>query len=138
MVRAGYAINANPAFYNMFVLEASGAPVVNTGGFLCTGSNCLPSNGSILSANFRAANLPSLPTNDPRQDDQTTFPSTFRTPYVQTYTLAVDHQFGNAAVGEVALRGKQNDGRFPVDRCQSFLLPVAQRFPSAVSLIALL
>src|SRR5581483_8933989 len=31
VIRAGYAINANPAFYNMFVLVADGAPVTNLG-----------------------------------------------------------------------------------------------------------
>lgn len=133
VVRAGYAINANPAFYNMFILEASGAPVVNTGAFLCSGSNCLPSNGSIQSTNFRTTNLPSLPTEDPRLDDQTTFPSTFRTPYVQTYTLAVDHQLGNAVVGEVRYVGSKTTDDFQSIDANPYLLPVADAFPNAVS-----
>ena len=133
VVRAGYAINANPAFYNMFILEASGAPVVNTNGFLCSGSNCLPSNGSILSTSFRAANLPSLPTNDPRVDDQTTFPSTFRTPYVQTYTLAVDHQIGNTVVGEVRYVGSKTTHDFQSVDANPDLLNVATAFPNVVS-----
>ena len=130
---AGYAINSNPAFYNMFILEATAAPVVNTGAFLCGGGNCLPSNGSILSTNFRVSNLASLTTGDPRQDDQTTFPSGFRTPYVQTYTLAVDHQFGSAAVGEARYVGSKTTDDFRSVDFNPFLLPVATVFPSMVS-----
>jgi hypothetical protein len=133
VIRAGYAINANPAFYNMFILEASGAPVVNTGAFLCTGSNCVPSNGSILSSSFRTANLPSLPTQDPRLDDQTSFPSTFRTPYVQTYTLAVDHQIGSAVVGEARYVGSKTTDDFQSVDFNPLLLPVASVFPNVVS-----
>ena len=132
-VRAGYAINANPAFYNMFILEATGAPVVNTGAFLCGGGNCVPSNGSILSTDFRAANLSSLPTGDPRQDDQTTFPSNFRTPYVQTYTFAIGHQFGSAVAGEVRYTGSKTTHDFQSVDFNPYLLPVATAFPTLVS-----
>ncbi len=133
VLRAGYAINSNPAFYNMFVLEATGAPVVNTGAFVCGAGNCIPSNGSILSANYRGANLSSLPTADPRQANETTFPDTFRTPYVQTYTLAVDHQIGNAAVGEVRYVGSKTTDDFQSIDANPYLLPVAAAFPNAVS-----
>ena len=133
VVRAGYAINANPAFDNMFELEAGGAPVVNTGAILCGNGGCLPSSGSILSTSFRATNLPSLPTGDPRQDDQTTFPTSFRTPYVQTYTFAVDHQVGNAVVGEVRYVGSKTTDDFQSIDANPFLLPVAAAFPGVVA-----
>jgi hypothetical protein len=133
VVRAGYAINANPAFDNMFVLEATAAPVVNTGAFACGTGNCVPSNGSILSTNFRAANLPSLPTQDPRLDDQESFPASFRTPYVQTYTLAVDHQIGNAVVGEARYVGSKTTDDFQSVDANPNLLPVATAFPQIVS-----
>ena len=133
VVRAGYAINANPAFDNMFTLEAGGAPVVNTGAFLCGVGDCVPSNGSLLSTNYRAANLPFLPTGDPRQDDETTFPTTFRTPYVQTYTLAVDHQIGHAIVGEARYVGSKTTDDFQSIDANPVLLPVATAFPNIVS-----
>ncbi len=62
VVSSGYAINANPAYYNLALLVADGAPVTNDGAFLCGSNACLPSNGSILNADFRTLNLPSLPT----------------------------------------------------------------------------
>lgn len=133
VVRAGYAINANPAFDNMFILEATAAPVVNTAAFACGKGNCVPSNGSILSANFRAANLPSLPTQDPRLDDQEMFPANFRTPYVQTYTLAIDHQIGNSVVGEARYVGSKTTDDFQSIDANPNLLPVATAFPKIVS-----
>lgn len=133
VVSAGYAINANPAFDNMFLLEAGGAPVVNTAAFGCGSDNCVPADGSILSTDFRATNLPSLPTQDPRVDDQTNFPTTFRTPYVQTYTLAVKQQIGNAIAGEVRYVGSKTTHDFQSVDFNPFLLPVATAFPSLVS-----
>ncbi|MGA7339402.1 MAG: carboxypeptidase regulatory-like domain-containing protein, partial [Terracidiphilus sp.] len=35
VVSAGYAINANPSFYNIILLVSDGAPVTNLGAFLC-------------------------------------------------------------------------------------------------------
>lgn len=134
VVRGGYAINANPAFYNMFLLEASGAPVVNTGAILCGSGACLPSNGSLLSSDFRATNLPFLPRGgDPRVRDQETFPTTFRTPYVQTYTLGVDHQLGKAAVGEARYVGAKTTDDFQSTNSNPYLRPVSIAFPQYVS-----
>jgi Carboxypeptidase regulatory-like domain/TonB dependent receptor/TonB-dependent Receptor Plug Domain len=130
VVRAGYAINANPTFDNMFTLEAGGAPVVNTGLFGCGSGDCIPSNGSLLSTDFRTTNLPFLPTQDPRLDDQTTFPSNFRTPYVQTYTLAVDHQLGGSVVGEARYVGSKTTDDFQSIDANPYLLPVAEAFPN--------
>ena len=134
VVRAGYAINANPAFYNMFLIVNDYAPVTNTGAFLCGPDACLPSDGSLLNSDFRAFNLPNLPIGgDPGQDLQATFPTSFRTPYVQTWTLGVDHQIGAAAVAEVRYVGaKTTDDFQPID-ANPFLLPVAAAFPSVVS-----
>lgn len=134
VVSAGYAINANPAFYNMFLLVADGAPATNAGAFLCGSNACLPSNGSILDSNFRALNLPSLPTGgDPGQDVEDTILSSFRTPYVQSYTLAVKHQLGGSAVMEVRYTGSKTTDDFQSVDANPELLPVATAFPKLVS-----
>jgi hypothetical protein len=133
VVRAGYAINANPAFYNMFLLIADGAPMTNLGAFYCGSNACLPSNGSILSSDFRATNLPSLPTGDPGQDVEMSIPSSFRTPYVQTYTLGIEHQLGGAAVMEVRYVGAKTTDDFQSIDGNPELLPVAAAFPNLVS-----
>lgn len=134
VIRAGYAINANPAYYNLALLVADGAPVTNLGAFLCFANACLPSNGSLLNSSYRALNLPSLPTGgDPGQDVEDTFPTNFRTPYVQTWTLGVEHQIGSAAVGEVRYVGSKTTDDFQSIDANPFLLSVAEAFPNLVS-----
>ena len=133
VVNGGYAINANPAYYNIFLLDAIASPVANTGVVGCSG-NCLPGNGSLTGASVRATNLPNLPIGgDPRFRDQTYVPSTFRTPYVQTWTLAVQHQIGHAAVGEVRYVGSKTTQDFQSVNQNPDLLPVATAFPNYVS-----
>jgi hypothetical protein len=134
VVSAGYAINANPSFYNIILLVSDGAPVTNLGAFLCGADACVPSNGSILSTDFRALNLPSLPTGgDPGQDLEDTVPTNFRTPYVQTWTLGIEHQIGGAAVGEVRYVGSKTTDDFQSIDANPFLLPVATAFPDFYS-----
>ena len=130
VISAGYAINANPQFYNILLLVGDGAPVTNLGAFLCGTNACVPSNGSILNTNFRALNLPSLPTGgDPGQDLEDLVPPNFRTPYVQTWTLGVQHQVGNAMVGEVRYVGSKTTDNFQSIDANPFLLPVTSAFP---------
>lgn len=134
VVRAGYAINANPEFYAISDLVASDAPFTNTGGFYCGSNACLPSNGSLLASDFRALNLSSLPTGgDPGLDVEGTIPTNFRTPYVQTYTLAIDHQIGNAAVFEARYTGSKTTDDFQSVDGNPYMLPVATAFPSYIS-----
>ena len=131
VVSAGYAINANPQFYNILTLVSDGAPVTNLGAFLCGTDACVPSNGSILNTDFRALNLPSLPTGgDPGQDVEDTVPPGFRTPYVQTWTLGIQHQIGPAAVGEVRYVGSKTTDDFQSIDANPFLLPVVSAFPN--------
>jgi hypothetical protein len=134
VVSSGYAINANPAYYNLALLVADGAPVTNDGAFLCGSNACLPSNGSILNTDFRTLNLPSLPTGeDPGQDVVDSFPTNSRTPYVQTWTLGIQHQIGNAAVGEVRYVGSKTTDDFQSIDANPYMLPVVSAFPKLYS-----
>ncbi len=130
VVRGGYAINANPAYYNLFLLAAGAAPVVNANSTICGNTACLPTDGSIVGSDVRNAALPFLPLGgDPRQAFEQTFPSNFRTPYVQTYSLGVAYQIGNAAVGEARYVGTKTTKDFQSVNANPFLLPVQQVFP---------
>ncbi|MGA2214000.1 MAG: carboxypeptidase regulatory-like domain-containing protein [Bryobacteraceae bacterium] len=134
VVSAGYAINANPSFYNIILLVSDGAPVTNEGDVLCGANACVPSSGSILSTDFRTLNLTSLPRGgDPGLDTESTVPSSFRTPYVQTWTLGVQHQFGAAAVGEVRYVGSKTTHDFQSIDANPYLLPVVAAFPNFYS-----
>lgn len=134
VLKAGYAINENPSFYNISLLVGDGAPFTNAGVIACTGS-CIPSGGNITFSSVRALNLPSLPRGaDPRQRDQETVPTNLRPPYTQTYTLAFDRQIGRAAVAEVRYVGSLTEKNFRSDDANPYLLPVQAAFPSFVPL----
>ncbi len=135
VVRGGYAINENPAYYNLITLASDAAPVVNFGEVACSPATpCLPSNGSLLGSAVRATNLPALPTGgDPRAGFEQYFPTNLRPPYVQTYTLAVEHQLGSAAVGEARYVGSKTTHDFQSVDYNPYLANVAAAFPNYVS-----
>ena len=132
VVKAGYSINENPAFYNIALLSGNGAPVVVAGTIDCTGgSSCIPSGGDISGAAVRALNLPSLPRGgDPRILDQTQIQTNLVPPYTQTYTLAIDHQIGSAAVVEIRYVGSLTEKNFQSRDANPYLLPVKTDYPA--------
>ena len=138
VLSGGYAINANPSFYNIILLVSDGAPVTNLGAFLCGPNACVPSNGSILNTDFRTLNLSNLPTGgDPGQDVEDTVPKSFRTPYVQTWTLGIQHQIGPAAVGEIRYVGSKTTDDFQSLDANPYMLPLVSSFPKLYSGLSL-
>jgi outer membrane receptor protein involved in Fe transport len=134
VIRGGYAINENPAYYNLITLASDAAPVVNFGEVGCSPATpCVPGNGSLLGSAVRALNLPSLPGGDPRAGFEQYFPTNFRPPYVQTYTLALEHQLGTGAVGEIRFVGSKTTHDFQSVDQNPYLAPVAAAFPNYVS-----
>ena len=135
VIRGGYAINENPAYYNLITLASDAAPVVNFGSVGCSPATpCVPSSGSLLGSAVRATNLPGLPTGgDPRAGFEQSFPTNFRPPYVQTYTLAIQHQMGSAAVGEVRYVGSKSTHDFQSVDYNPNLASVAAAFPNYVA-----
>jgi outer membrane receptor protein involved in Fe transport len=135
VIRAGYSINENPVYYNLILLAADAAPVVNFGSVNCSPATpCVPGNGSFLGSAVRNTNLPALPTGgDPRAGFQQYFPTTLRPPYVQTYTLGIEHQLGSAAVGEIRYVGSKTTDDFQSIDYNPLLLSVATAFPNSVA-----
>ena len=120
VVRGGYAINFDPAFYNIFENSAVEAPVANAGAINCGGGyQCLPASGT-TGATVRAQNLAALPLGgDPRFDVEGPLLPNFRNPYTQTYSLGVQYGIGNAAVVEVRYVGNHTVGPLSGARRQS-------------------
>ena len=107
VVRGGFAINADPSFNEIFLTAASGSPVVNSGNFSCDGVtvNCLPSGGFTYSA-VHALNDPLIPSGgDPRLNPEQDVPTNFRTAFVETWTLGVQHQVGRESAIEIRYVG---------------------------------
>ncbi len=130
VVSAGYAINGNPAYYNLYILASAASPVANANSIICGNTACLPTNGTISGAAVRETALPFLPAGDPRQATEQAFPKNFRNPYVQTYTLGIQHQLGRAAVAEVRYVGAKTTKDFQSTDGNPYLLPVQQALPS--------
>jgi hypothetical protein len=132
VVKAGYAINENPAFYNMATLAGNGAPVIVAGTINCNGgTTCIPAGGDISGSAVRALNLPAFPLGgDPRMYDQTQIQTNLLPPYTQTYTVAIAHQLGNAAVGEIRYVGSLTEKNFQSKDANPYLLPVQTDFPA--------
>lgn len=114
VVRGGFAINADPWFNEIFETAASGTPVVNSGTFSCDGQtvSCLP-NGGFTYANVHALNNSLIPAGgDPRLSPEQDVPTNFRTAFVETWTLGVQHQVGRESAVEVRYVGNHVSHEF--------------------------
>ncbi len=107
VVRGGFAINFDPAFYNIFLNSYTAAPVVNTGVITCDGVTikCLPTGGA-TNAQVHAQDDQYNPTGvNPGTKVQTLVTPHFSNPYVENYTLGIQQQVGRFAVAEVRYTG---------------------------------
>ena len=131
VIHAGYAIDVDPEFYELFVNMATSAPVVDSGNFSCDGVtvSCLPSNG-LTFATVQSADGKLLPIGgDPRGYPTTTVPTNFRNPMGETYTLGFQYQVAPAAVANVSYVGNHTFGQFQALNANPDILDVQSAFP---------
>ena len=115
VVHAGYTINVDPEFYELFINMATAAPVVDSGTFACDGITvqCLPANG-LTFATVQAADNGYLPTGgDPRVYPTQTVPTSFHNPMSQTYTLGFQYQVAPGRGGRHSLCRESHLGPVP-------------------------
>ena len=137
VVRSGFSINFDPAFYNMFLNMATAAPVVNLGtvGGCGPSKPCLPSNGA-LGAQVRALDLAYLPTGpgiNPGARNETTISPNFHNPYTESWIFGFSHQLGNHAVGAINYVGNHQVGNFQSVNANPYLAAVQANYPNAVT-----
>jgi Carboxypeptidase regulatory-like domain/TonB dependent receptor/TonB-dependent Receptor Plug Domain len=133
VIRGGYAIGFDPAFYNIFLNIASLGPVVTSGSFAC-GGTCLGA-GDFTGAGLRATNLASLPLGgNPADGSEEVVPTNFHNPYAQTFYLGVEYQLTPRLLGSARYVGNHTTGNFQNIDANPFLLSTQQAFPSAVPL----
>jgi len=111
VLRAGFAIAWDPAFYNLFLNGATAAPVVfaytlnyNTGSYP-------PMPSDITGANLQKLYSPPAGV-DPRTLAQTLFASNFKNPYSESYTFGIQRQFGSRTGIEIRYVGTQGVDQF--------------------------
>ena len=133
VVHAGFTINVDAVFSNIFLNMAQSAPVVNAGVIPnCDGVTvkCEP-NGGFTSATVQAADDKYLPTGgDPRLNPVTTVPSNLRNPMAETYNLGIQYQVAPAAVFEVRYVGNHTFDNFQALNTNPDILDVQSAFPS--------
>src|SRR6267378_5443865 len=114
VIRGGYRITYDPAYYNMFLNVATAAPVVNAGtitGAACT-APCLPTSG-FAGTNVRAAHLSDIPRGvNPGTRNNTRVSPDFHEPMTQEWTLGVQRELTSKMVLEVRYVGNHVVGNF--------------------------
>jgi hypothetical protein len=114
VIRGGFRITYDPAYYNMFLNVATAAPVVNAGTILaasCT-APCLPTSG-FLGTDVRGAHLNDIPRGvNPGTRNYTQVASNFHEPYTQEWSLGVQHEITSKIVFETRYVGNREVGNF--------------------------
>jgi hypothetical protein len=116
VIRGGFRISYDPAFYNINLNVATSAPAVNLGnvsldanGFSCAG--CLPASGSAVDA--RTNVLPNLPLGvNPGLRTQTQVARNFHNPYSEQWNFGVQRELFAHSVLEVKYVGNHGIGQF--------------------------
>jgi len=131
VVRGGFAINFDPAFYNIFLNSATAAPVVNLGTVSTAAAPCLPANGA-LGSQVRALDLPLIPTGagvNPGFRNTTYNSPNFHNPYTESYLLGFEYGIGNHAAIDVKYVGNHQVGNFQSTDGNPYLLPLESSYP---------
>ncbi|HEU0368156.1 MAG TPA: TonB-dependent receptor, partial [Candidatus Acidoferrum sp.] len=114
VIRGGFRITYDPAYYNMFLNVATSAPVVNAGSIsaaACT-APCLPTSG-FLGTDVRTAHLGDIPRGvNPGVRNYTQVASNFHEPYTQSWSLGVQHEISSKIVFESRYVGNRVVGNF--------------------------
>ncbi len=133
VVRGGFRISYDPAFYNIHLNVATSAPTVNASGTL-TGDSVsvvtvmgvptptvtpgvpipgLPGTVTFTGNDVRAIGLPFIPTGgNPGFRTQTTVAPDFRNPYTQQWSLGVQREINPKVALEVRYLGSHTVGQF--------------------------
>jgi outer membrane receptor protein involved in Fe transport len=114
VIRGGYRITYDPAYYNMFLNVATSAPVVNAGtiaGAACT-APCLVTSG-FNGTDVRAAHLSDIPLGvNPGTRNNTRVENGFHEPMTQEWSLGIQREITSKIVFETRYVGNHVTGNF--------------------------
>jgi len=114
VIRGGFRITYDPAYYNMFLNVATAAPIVNAGVITtatCT-APCLPTSG-FLGSDVRSEHLGDIPRGvNPGRRNYTQVAPNFHEPYTQSWSLGVQHEISSRIVFESRYVGNRVVGNF--------------------------
>jgi hypothetical protein len=131
VIRGGYRLTYDPAFYNTFLLVAISAPTV-LAQTLISPTTGLPAEpfGPAIRSQY-AADL-TTGVFDPRNFDRTTIPSGFGPDRVQEWSLGVQRQVTANSVAEVRYVGNHGWDLFQSINANPYIAGLASSFPALV------
>ncbi len=117
VIRGGFRIAYDPAFYNIFANVATVAPTVNaaslTAGLCTTVCRQVPAGTAYSGAEVQAARLPFMPLGvDPGFRTQTQVTRNFHNPYTEQWSLGVQRQVTPKIAFEIRYSGNHTVGNF--------------------------
>jgi len=104
VIRGGYSMGYDPAFYNLMLNAQTAAPVVFA--YTLTGSSLQPMPSNITGANLQTLYAPPAGI-DPRTLSQTLFAPNFKNPYSISYSMGIQRRVGNNMGFEIRYVGTQ-------------------------------
>ena len=108
VIRGGYRMAYDPAYYNIFLNIATSAPVVNAGTITNVG---LPSD--LTGKGVQTAFLPLIPTGqNPGARNQTRVDPNFVNPYVEQWSFGIERQISSKISFETRYVGNHGVGNF--------------------------
>ncbi|KAF0248313.1 MAG: TonB-dependent receptor plug, partial [bacterium] len=112
VIRGGYGLSYDLAFYNILLNSATAAPVVFAATITTNTAGLVPVDPT--GPGVRAAIASRIPTGsaDPRTISQTGIANDFHNPYTQQYSLGIQRQFGNNTIVEARYVGTHGVGLF--------------------------
>jgi len=140
VIRGGFSIAYEAAFYNILLNVQNGAPFsaaialssANALASTTTSPLPLPGNpfGDIIRQNATTSGVLPLGQLDPRFLAQTTVAPDFHSPYSEQWSLGVQHQFGRNQVAEVRYVGNRGVGLFQNINDNFFVGPLYNGLPN--------
>ncbi len=134
VIRGGFRIAYDPAFYNIFLNVATSAPTVNAGSI----ANCVGCLGpDPTGTGVRAQNLPLIPRGaNPGLRNQTIVAPRFHNPYSEQYSLGVERQITSKIAAEVRYVGNHTVGNFQSIDANPDVTNLEASFPGLVPPVA--
>jgi hypothetical protein len=108
VIRGGYSVMNEPAFYNMLLNVQSSAPVALA--YSLTGAS-VPVTSDFTGANMQRITRPPAGI-DPRTFNQTQFDGSFRLPRIQSWSIGMQRRIGQRQGFEVRYVGTKGDDQF--------------------------
>jgi hypothetical protein len=134
VIRGGYRLTYDPAFYNIYLNIANSAPDVILQSLVGAGAavHPLPANPTGPVVRSQLAPFLSLGTRDPRTFNQTNTPTNFSPDRVQSYSLGIQREITRNSAFEARYVGNKADSLFQSINGNPFIADLKASFPNLV------